>query len=121
MTVECSLFGSGYRFYARVIGRRGDILTLSPSPKLREWQRRGEERTSLDPTSGALVSYRHALTGARRAHRLADLSSHGFSFPPGPSDEELWAGLPLKEVRIHLGSFAFRAAEVAVRSVSPTG
>ena len=50
-----------------------------------------------------MVSYRHALTGARRAHPLVDLSSHGFSFPPGASDEELWAGLPLKEVRIHLG------------------
>jgi hypothetical protein len=119
VTVECSLFGSGYRFYARVTGRRGDVLTLSPSPKLRQWQRRGEERTPLGPASGAQVSYRHALTGARRAHPLADLSSHGFSFPPGASDEELWAGLPLKDVRIHLGTFAFRAAEVAVRSVSP--
>jgi hypothetical protein len=35
VTVECSLFGSGYCFFARVIDRRGDILTLSPAPKLR--------------------------------------------------------------------------------------
>jgi hypothetical protein len=118
VVVECSLFGSGYRFYARVSDRRADVLTLSPSPKLREWHRRGEERTTLGPESGAMVSYRHALTGARRAHPLVDLSSHGFSFPPGASDEELWAGLPLKEVRIHFGDLAFRAPEVAIRSVS---
>jgi hypothetical protein len=118
--VECSLFGSGYRFYARVTDRRADVVTLSPSPKLREWHRRAEERTALGPESGALVSYRHALTGARRAHPLVDLSSHGFSFPPGASDEELWAGLPLKDVRIHLGERAFRAPAVAIRSVSPS-
>ena len=120
VTVECSLFGSGYRFYARITDRKADVLTLSPSPKLREWHRRGEERTPLGPQSGAIVSYRHALTGAKRAHPLVDLSSHGFSFPPGASDEELWAGLPLKEVRIQLGKVAFRAPEVAVRSVSPS-
>jgi hypothetical protein len=120
VTVECSLFGSGYRFYARITDRKGDVLTLSPSPKLREWHRRGEERTPLAPQSGAIVSYRHPLTGARRAHALIDLSSHGFSFPPGSSDEELWPGLPLKEVRIQLGPVAFKAPEVAVRSVSPS-
>ena len=120
VTVECSLFGSGYRFYARVTDRRGDVLTLSPSPKLREWHRRSEERTRLDPGSGALVSYRHSLTGARRAHPVVDLSSRGFSFQPGPSDEELWTGLPLKDVRIHLGPVAFRAPAVSVRSVSPS-
>jgi hypothetical protein len=120
VTVECSLFGSGYRFYARITDRKGDVLFLSPSPKLREWHRRGEERTPLGPQSGAIVSYRHSLTGARRAHPLVDLSSHGFSFPPGSSDEELWAGLPLKEVRIQLGAFAFKVPEVAIRSVSPS-
>lgn len=119
VTVECSLFGSGYRFYARITDRRGDLLTLSPSPKLREWHRRGEERTPLAPDSGALVSYRHPLTGARRAHQLLDLSSRGFSFPPGTSDEELWPGLPLKNVRIHLGDIAFKAPVVTVRAVSP--
>jgi hypothetical protein len=120
VTVECSLFGSGYRFYARITDRKGDVLTMSPSPKLREWHRRGEERTPLDSRSGAIVSYRHALTGARRAHSLIDLSSHGFSFPPGASDEELWPGLPLKQVRIQLGAVTFKAPEVAVRSVSPS-
>jgi hypothetical protein len=118
VTVECSLFGSGYRFYARLTERRGDVLTLSPSPKLREWQRRGEERTPFGRESGAIVSFRHSLTGARRAHPLVDLSSHGFSFPPGASDEELWPGLPLKDVRIHLGGLAFKPPEVAIRSVS---
>src|SRR5206468_3323857 len=120
VTVECSLFGSGYRFYARITDRKGDVLTMSPSPKLREWHRRSEERTPLAPQTDAIVSYRHALTGARRAHRLIDLSSHGFSFPPGATDEELWAGLPLKDVRIRLGAVAFKAPEVAVRSVSPS-
>jgi len=120
VTVECSLFGSGYRFYARITDRKGDVLTLSPSPKLREWHRRSEERTPLGPQSGAIVSYRHALTGARRVHPLVDLSSHGFSFPPGASDEELWPGLPLKDVRIQLGAVAFRAPEVAIRAVSPS-
>ncbi len=120
VTVECSLFGSGYRFYARITDRKGDVLTLSPSPKLREWHRRGEERTPLAPQSGAVISYRHPLTGTRRAHPLIDLSSHGFSFPPGASDEELWAGLPLKDVRIQLGAVAFKPPEVAIRSVSPS-
>ncbi len=119
VSVECSLFGSGYRFYARLTSRQADVLTLSPSPKLRQWHRRSEERTPLGPDGGALVSYRHSLTGARRAHPLVDLSSHGFSFPPGSSDEELWPGLPLKEVRIQLGPMAFKAPEVSVRSVSP--
>jgi hypothetical protein len=120
VTVECSLFGSGYRFYARIADRKGDILTLSPSPKLREWHRRGEERTPFSPQNGAIVSYRHPLTGARRAHPLLDLSSHGFSFPAGTTDdEELWAGLPLKEVRIKLGDLSFKAAGVAIRAVSP--
>ena len=27
VTVECSLFGSGYRFYARITDRKGDVLT----------------------------------------------------------------------------------------------
>jgi hypothetical protein len=120
VTVECSLFGSGYRFYARITDRQGDVLCLSPSPKLREWHRRSEERTPLGPQSGVIVSYRHALTGARRAHALVDLSSHGFSFPPGASDEELWAGLPLKEVRIQLGAQSYKVPEVAIRSVSPS-
>ena len=120
VTVECSLFGSGYRFYARITDRTGDVIGLSPSPKLREWHRRDEERTALGPQSGAIVSYRHSLTGARRVHPLVDLSSRGFSFPPGAADEELWAGLPLKEVRIQLGELFFRPPEVAIRSVSPT-
>ena len=60
------------------------------------------------------------MTGARRVHPLVDLSSHGFSFPPGASDEELWPGLPLKEVRIQLGGLAFKPPEVAIRSVSPS-
>jgi hypothetical protein len=120
VTVECSLFGSGYRFYARVVDRKGDVLALSPSPKLREWHRRGEERTALRAESGALVSYRHPLTGARRAHGLLDLSSHGLSFPAGASDEELWPGLPLKETRIHLGGRAFKAPGATIRSVSPS-
>jgi hypothetical protein len=119
MTVECSLFGSGYRFYARVTDRRGDVLTLSPSPKLRECHRRSEERTPLDPKGGALISYQHPLTGARRAHPLVDLSSRGFSFRPGTGDEELWADLPLKNVRIQVDDVAFRAPEVSVRAVSP--
>lgn len=119
VTVECSMFGSGYRFYARVSDRRGDVLSLSPSPKLREWHRRGEERTPLDPRGATMVSYRHPLTGARRAHPLVDLSSSGFCFLPAANDEELWAGLPLKDVRIHLDEVAFRAPEVAVRAVSP--
>ena len=119
VTVECSLFGSGYRFYARITARKEDVLSLSPSPKLREWHRRDEERTPLAPRSGAIVSYRHPLTGARRVHPLVDLSSRGFSFSPGPADEELWAGLPVKEVRIQLGDLSFKPPEVEIRSASP--
>jgi hypothetical protein len=120
VTVECSLFGSGYRFYARINARKGDVLRLSPSPKLREWHRRDEERTPLAPGGGAIVSYRHSLTGARRVHPLIDLSSGGFAFSAGAADEELWAGLPLKNVRIQLGEMSFKPPVVAIRSVSPT-
>jgi hypothetical protein len=121
VTVECSLFGSGYRFFARVIDRRGDVLTLSPAPRLREWHRRGEERTPLGPGAGATVSFRHPLTGRPRTATLTDMSSQGFSFPAGPLDEEIWSGLPLKQVRITLGDLTFKAADVVVRSVSSRG
>ena len=91
--VECSLFGSGYRFYARVTDRLGDVLTLSPSPKLREWHppRRGTDAAARAERAARVVSYRHALTGARRAPiRWSTLSlrQRRSSFPPGASDEE---------------------------------
>ena len=82
VTVECSLFGSGYCFFARVIDRRGDVLTLSPAPKLREWHRRGEERTGFSPDGAATVTFLHPLAGAQRTRSLADLSPHGFSLSP---------------------------------------
>jgi hypothetical protein len=118
VTVECSLFGSGYCFFARVIERRGDVLTLSPAPKLREWHRRGEERTSFAADAGATVSFRHPLTDVVRKRMLVDLSSHGFSFEPRHGDDDLWPGLPLADVRIALGGNLFKPGQVALRSVS---
>ena len=86
VTVECSLFGSGYRFYARVTDRRGDVLTLSPSPKLREWHRRGEERTALGPAERRArqlpprADRRAPRAPARPICRRTDSPS-----PPGPA------------------------------------
>ena len=118
VTVECSLFGSGYCFFARVIDRRGDVLTLSPAPKLREWHRRGEERTGFSPDGTATVTFRHPLARAQRTRPLADLSPHGFSFEPRRDDDALWPGLPLGDVRIRLGKHPFKAYQAAIRSVS---
>jgi len=118
VTVECSLFGSGYCFFARVIDRRGDILTLSPAPKLREWHRRGEERTAFSKDAHATVTFHHPLAAINRKRALVDLSSHGFSFEPQSGDDDLWPGLPLGGVRISLGENRFKATQVAVRSVS---
>ncbi len=121
VTVECSLFGSGYCFFARVIDRRGDVLTLSPAPKLREWHRRGEERTGFSPErrrrSPSVIRWPAAL----RVRSLADLSSHGFSFEPTRDDDDLWPGLPLGDVRIRLGKHLFKASQVADSlAVGPT-
>jgi hypothetical protein len=118
VTVECSLFGSGYGFFARVIDRRGDVLTLSPAPKLREWHRRGEERTGFGPGTAASVVFHHPLATTRRRRALADLSSHGFSFEPRRDDDDLWPGLPLSDVSIALGEHVFKATQAVVRSVS---
>ena len=118
VTVECSLFGSGYYFFARVIDRRGDVLTLSPAPKLREWHRRGEERTGFSPDGAATVTFHHPLTSTQRTRSLADLSPHGFSFEPRRDDDDLWPGLPLEDVRIRLGRHPFKAFQAAIRSVS---
>jgi hypothetical protein len=118
VTVECSLFGSGYCFFARIIDRHGDVLTLSPAPKLREWHRRGEERTGFSRDAGVMVTFRHPLSHKTRKRPLVDVSSHGFSFEPERGDDDLWQGLPLADVRIALGGKVFKATQVAVRAVS---
>ena len=75
VTVECSLFGSGYRFYARITDRKADVLSLSPSPKLREWHRRDEERTPLGPRERG-----HRQLPSRADGRAACPPAHRFLF-----------------------------------------
>lgn len=117
VSVDCSLFDSGYRFIARVVERRGSVLSLAPVPKLTASHRRGEERSRVDDGEWT-VSFRHALGGGVTTRRLADVSANGFSFDAQGIDDELWPGLPLKGVRLELAGQRFRAASTTVRSVS---
>ena len=99
----------------------GDVLSLSAvAQAARMAPARARSGPRWGPESGALVSYRHALTGARRAHPLVDLSSHGFSFPPGRQRRGAVAraaaqGRPDPPRRAGL-----QAPGVAIRSVSPS-
>jgi hypothetical protein len=119
VTVECCVLGSSYRFFARIADRRGSTITLRPAPKLREWHRRAEDRLQASGTVEASVSFRHPLERDRRTRRLLDLSSRGLSFEAAPEDEELWQGLPLKDLRLRFPDLTIRMGHAAIRSVAP--
>lgn len=118
VTVECSLFGSGYRFFARVVSRLGSVVTLAPAPKLREWHRRDEDRTPIVSGCDATVSFRHPLAKIRCKRRLVDVSSHGFAFQPDGQADELWPSLPLKDVRLQLPNLTIRIDDAIIQAVS---
>jgi hypothetical protein len=118
VTVECSLFGSGYRFFARISGRRGDLVSLSPAPKLHECHRREEDRTNIRSGAAVAVAFRHPLQRRERVRPLVDLSSGGFAFDASDEDEELWPGLPLEGVRLDLPTLRIDIPVAVVRSVT---
>jgi c-di-GMP-binding flagellar brake protein YcgR len=118
VTVECSLFGSGYRFYARIIGRRGDLVSLSPAPKLHECHRRDEDRTRIRPDASVTVTFRHPFQRKERVRPVVDLSSGGFAFDAMDEDDELWPELPLTDVRIELPAFRLEVPVAVVRAVT---
>jgi hypothetical protein len=115
--VECTLYGSGYRFFARVRGHDHSVVILRPAPIVREWHRRDEERLILPADVEGWVEYEHPLLDGRQRRRLIDLSVHGFACAREPDDHTLWPGLPLRRVRVRLPSIEI-AADATVRSVA---
>lgn len=115
--VQAELFGSGYRFHARVLGRAPGLMRLQPEAALVEVHRRREERVALGPDAGARVTYRHPLDGRLETRRLVDVSLRGFGFAAESADDALWPGLPLDAVRVELPGLAFDVAGAAVRAV----
>jgi hypothetical protein len=115
--VECTLYGSGYRFYARIVGREGRTLLLRPAPIVREWHRREEERVALLPEAGGRVTFRHAVDGRRHVLSLIDVSVQGFGLPRPPDDDTLWPGLPLEDVALEISGKVVRPARATVRTV----
>jgi hypothetical protein len=114
--VESALYGSGYRVYARVRGKVGPVVMLSPAPVVREWHRRAEERLVLRDVD-ATIAFSHPLTGQRQQRRLEDASVIGVGFRTEEADTTLWMDLPLTDVRLQLGGVAVRAPSATVRSL----
>jgi hypothetical protein len=115
--LECTLYGSGYRFYARLTGKVGHVLMLNPAPVIREWHRRDEERLVL-ARGAASFEFTHPITGARATRAVEDASVLGVGFTRHADDEILWPGLPLARARLHLPGVTVRPAAATVRSVS---
>ena len=118
VVVECVLYASGYRFYARIGAQDGNKLTLLPAPVLREWHRREERTHPARLGASATMSFRHPLGRHRQTRRLLDLSAHGLSVIGNPAEEVLWPGLPLQDVRIHLPDLELRPPGAIVRTVA---
>ena len=116
--VECALFGSGYRFFAKVQRREGHTLHLLAAPVIRESHRREEERVVFAPSVTASVRFRHPLEPEVEEHPLTDMSATGFGFHH-PRHGALWTDLPLSEVSIQLPGLTLRPSQVEVRSSSP--
>ncbi|MBI5478243.1 MAG: hypothetical protein HY906_05265 [Deltaproteobacteria bacterium] len=115
--VECALYGSGYRFYARVRRRDGCTLFLRPAPVVREWHRREEERLTLPAAAGGKVTFHHPIDGRPHERPLVDVSVQGFGFAREAEEDALWPGLPLKDVTVQVAGQAVRPAHVTVRTV----
>lgn len=115
---ECTLYGSGYRFYCRVNGSDGRTLHLAPAPVVREWHRRQEERVVLPAGVSGKVSFRHPLDGGRYERPLVDVSVRGFGFDGQAGQDALWPGLPLRDVAVEVAGLTVRPAHATVRTVS---
>lgn len=115
--LECTLYGSGYRFFARVRRYEQGLLVLQPAPVVREWHRRDEERFTLPDGIEGWVDFEHPLLGLRQRRRLVDISVHGFGCVREPDDETLWPGLPLGRVKVTLPNLAI-TAEATVKNVT---
>jgi hypothetical protein len=115
--LECALYGSGYRFYARLTGMVGHVLMLHPAPVVREWHRRDEERLVL-AEGAATFEFVHPVTRAKSRRAVEDASAHGVGFRREPDDDTIWPGLPLDEARLILPGVMVRPAEATVRTLS---
>jgi hypothetical protein len=116
--VESALYGSGYRFFARVKGKLGPVLMLSPAPVVREWHRREEERLQL-PEGDATLAFTHPITQQRCHRSVADLSVVGVGFCASDEDHALWSGLPLEDLTLSLSGVDVHAGTATVRTLSP--
>jgi hypothetical protein len=120
LQLECALYGSGYRFYARLAGKVGPVLMLHPAPVLREWHRRDEERLVLAP-GDARFEFVHPVTGAAAARDVEDATVGGVGLRRRDDDELLWPGLPLERARLVLPGappLVIRPDEATVRTLS---
>ncbi|HEX4459110.1 MAG TPA: hypothetical protein VIA18_14130, partial [Polyangia bacterium] len=115
--LECALYGSGYRFYARLTGMVGRVLMLAPAPGGREWHRRDEERLVLGD-GVATFEFVHPVTRRRSRRAVEDASAHGVGFRREPDDDAIWPGLPRDDARLILPGVTVRPSEATVRTLS---
>jgi hypothetical protein len=119
--IECALYGSGYRLFARVRGQVGHVLMLAPAPVLREWHRRDEERVVLGAGETATLGFVHPITRHRHRRPIEDISVNGVGLRGEREDDLLWPDLPLENVRLALPGLTVRPAVATVRTVSEQG
>lgn len=118
VSLECTLYGSGYRCFCRVVGTDGTLLKLEPAPVVFEWHRREEERFAVPTDIEATVTFTHPL-GGTRTRKVLDLSVTGCSAERF-QDEQLWAGLPVRNVRLKLNKVTHAMPDAIVRSAGDT-
>ncbi|MFT3836825.1 MAG: methyltransferase domain-containing protein [Myxococcaceae bacterium] len=114
VSLECTLYGSGYRCFCRVSGTEGTLLKLEPAPVVFEWHRRDEERFAIPAGLEGTLTFTHPM-GGTRVRKLLDVSVTGCSAERF-DDEQLWPGLPVRNVRLKLNGITHSMPDAEVRS-----